>query len=76
MAIIRVHGWAVDGGNVAEDGTFRDDPKVARAEPMEGGVPAIDSRTLLKGGKELVIRHAGENYRLQVTRQNRLILNK
>ncbi|MCW3478506.1 hemin uptake protein HemP [Neisseriaceae bacterium JH1-16] len=39
-------------------------------------VAAVDSQALLDGAREIVIRHAGEHYRLQLTRNNRLILIK
>ncbi|KRI01042.1 hemin uptake protein HemP [Curvibacter sp. PAE-UM] len=39
------------------------------------GVP-LDSATLLQGGKAVTIRHNGEFYRLQATRQGKLILTK
>lgn len=36
----------------------------------------IDSRELFRGRQELQISHEGEMYRLRVTRNGRLILNK
>lgn len=36
----------------------------------------IDSQTLLQSSSTLHIRHQGELYRLQVTRQGKLILTK
>ena len=36
----------------------------------------ISSEALLAGGKELLIHHQGEAYRLRLTRQNKLILTK
>ena len=39
-------------------------------------VPRIDSRGLLQGNRELVIEHVGLEYRLQVTRNGKLILTK
>ncbi len=38
--------------------------------------PALDSATLLQGGKAVTIQHKGELYRLQTTRQGKLILTK
>lgn len=38
--------------------------------------PVIDSAALLQGGKSVTIRHNGELYRLQATRQGKLILTK
>jgi hemin uptake protein HemP len=36
----------------------------------------LDSATLLQGGKAVTICHKGELYRLQATRQGKLILTK
>ena len=36
----------------------------------------LDSQLLLQGRRELQIRHQGEIYRLQQTRQGKLILTK
>ncbi|MBN1511769.1 MAG: hemin uptake protein HemP [Phycisphaerae bacterium] len=36
----------------------------------------VDSRTLFRGRQEIQIRHEDEIYRLRVTRNGRLILNK
>ena len=38
--------------------------------------PSIASTELFQGARVVVITHAGENYRLLVTRNNRLILQK
>jgi hemin uptake protein HemP len=38
--------------------------------------PVVRSSDLFQGGKELVIRHAGEEYRLRITRNGKLILTK
>lgn len=41
------------------------------------GVPQrLDSRRLLGGGNEAVIEHAGQEYRLRLTRNDKLILTK
>jgi len=48
-----------------------------RAESAQRkGIRCIDSRRLLGGGRELVIEHAGEEYRLRLTRNDKLILTK
>lgn len=39
-------------------------------------LPVHESSELFKAGKEILIHHAGELYRLRVTRQNKLILTK
>lgn len=36
----------------------------------------VDSGALLKGGREVLIRHAGQVYRLRHTRNDKLILTK
>ena len=37
---------------------------------------AVDSVTLLRGGRELIIRHGVDRYRLRITASNKLILTK
>lgn len=39
-------------------------------------VRTLKSEDILRGSKEVVIEHAGAVYRLKLTRQNKLILNK
>jgi hemin uptake protein HemP len=36
----------------------------------------VDSVTLMSGGRELIIRHGADTYRLRVTASNKLILTK
>lgn len=36
----------------------------------------LDSRALLRGDREVLIRHAGQTYRLRHTRNDKLILTK
>jgi hemin uptake protein HemP len=38
--------------------------------------PRLDSRQLLQGGKEIVIVHGTEEYRLRLTAAGKLILTK
>ena len=40
------------------------------------GSPTLDSGVLFAGCSEVAIAHAGEIYRLRLTRQNKLILTK
>jgi len=40
------------------------------------GFRIVDSRDLFADGHEIGIVHAGETYRLRITRQGKLILNK
>lgn len=51
-------------------------PLAASEERVEASPTAIDSRTLFKGATEIVIEHDGAKYRLRITRQGKLILNK
>ena len=44
--------------------------------PSKSAPHAMDAADVLQGNKQVVIRHAGEEYRLIVTRNNRLILQK
>ncbi|AWK85392.1 hemin uptake protein HemP [Azospirillum thermophilum] len=45
--------------------------------PPSAAAPAIvDAAQLLSGAGEILIRHAGQHYRLRVTRANKLILTK
>lgn len=48
-------------------------PRASVADPC---VPEHDSRRLLQGQREVVIRHGGECYRLRHTRNDKLILTK
>ncbi len=60
---------------MSTSGTQRPDggPTALPAGPQP---PVYDSKALLRDGREIFIRHAGETYRLRVTRQNKLILTK
>jgi hemin uptake protein HemP len=51
-------------------------PAAGRAAPQRPDAPVIDVRDLLAGGREAVIVHAGERYRLRVTAKDKLILTK
>ncbi|MFN4350133.1 MAG: hemin uptake protein HemP [Hylemonella sp.] len=59
--------------NTAPPAPVPADQDTAARMPPE--VP-LDSATLLQGGKAVTIRHNGEVYRLQATRQGKLILTK
>jgi hemin uptake protein HemP len=39
-------------------------------------LPEYDTGTLFAGRREIVIRHAGADYRMKITKQGKLILNK
>ena len=52
-------------------------PQSNRAAPSPPqNARRIDSHRLLAGGRELVIDHAGQEYRLRLTRNDKLILTK
>ena len=51
-------------------------PPAPVAQPGGVALHALDSADLLRGGKSIVISHNGEVYRLQTTRQGKLILTK
>ncbi len=44
--------------------------------PLPQALPEYDTATLFAGGREIVIRHAGAAYRMKITKQGKLILNK
>ena len=50
-------------------------PAVAQ-RPADEAIPEYDTGTLFAGGREIVIRHAGADYRMKITKQGKLILNK
>ena len=67
----------------AEMNGAKDKPKIeaaAAATKHERSVVIannrIDSQALFDGGREIVIAHGSEVYRLRVTAQNKLILTK
>lgn len=57
----------------AAPATSAPDSKGPARPPLEA---TLDSASLLQGGKAVTIRHNGEVYRLQATRQGKLILTK
>lgn len=55
--------------------------RAARPEPVRpaaarASAQRVDSHRLLGGRRELVIDHAGQEYRLRLTRNDKLILTK
>jgi hemin uptake protein HemP len=51
-------------------------PSCLARGPAGGAQSQIDSQALFKGATEIVIDHEGAKYRLRITRQGKLILNK
>ncbi|MDP2226709.1 MAG: hemin uptake protein HemP [Moraxellaceae bacterium] len=47
----------------------------ASAVPLSA-LPTLDSTALFAAGREVRIRHSGEEYRLRLTSNNKLILTK
>lgn len=51
-----------------------EDKRRRQAEPARPRL--LCSATLFAGEREVIIEHAGERYRLRITRRNKLILQK
>lgn len=51
-------------------------PPQPRLQPPGSAPAKIESKTLLAGQREAIIVHRGEEYRLRLTRQEKLILTK
>ncbi len=45
-------------------------------EDRAASMPVVTSQSLFKGAQEIAIEHQGSIYRLRITRQGKLILNK
>jgi hemin uptake protein HemP len=43
---------------------------------VTAATPRLDAADLFAAGREVIILHAGEQYRLRLTRQDKLILTK
>jgi hemin uptake protein HemP len=52
------------------------EPSAETARPARAPVRRIDSDTLLQREREIVIVHRGQEYRLRLTRSDKLILTK
>ena len=55
-------------------------PRAPRPDDVVGETtdiaPTVDSTALMKGRRELIIRHGADTYRLRITASNKLILTK
>lgn len=51
-------------------------PDSENEEPNRDPIPRILLTDLLRGSREAIILHAGQEYRLRITANNRLILTK
>jgi len=47
-----------------------------KPEDLGPSVLVVDSSALLKGQRELIVRHADSRYRLRLTASNKLIMTK
>jgi hemin uptake protein HemP len=54
----------------------KSDTGTAAGRRSQEGLPEYDTGTLFAGRREIVIRHAGADYRMKITKQGKLILNK
>jgi hemin uptake protein HemP len=65
---------------VEEGGVANDEQAVPGNRPGAGGtspdMPQYDTETLFAGWREIIVHHAGAAYRMKITRQGKLILNK
>ncbi|HKB25279.1 MAG TPA: hemin uptake protein HemP [Methylomirabilota bacterium] len=57
------------------------DPGGAQANDRDGGLPRaasppVSSASLFRGRREVVILHRGQEYRLRITKADKLILTK
>jgi hemin uptake protein HemP len=66
---------AAEDGDVEND---RQDEANAEADraPSPENLPEYDTSALFAGRREIVIHHAGAAYRMKITKQGKLILNK
>jgi hemin uptake protein HemP len=51
-------------------------PESPPPPPDAAKTPVFDVRELFGGGREVIILHAGERYRLRITANDKLILTK
>lgn len=52
------------------------EPKFTLPEQKVGGLLRWTSKVLFSGAREIIIEHAGVEYRLRLTSQDKLILTK
>jgi hemin uptake protein HemP len=66
---------AAEGGDVENDTQDKANAEASRTPPSED-LPQYDTGTLFAGRREIIIHHAGAAYRMKITKQGKLILNK
>lgn len=49
---------------------------IEESEGSKGTAPKLDVQTLLRGGREAILLHGTEEYRLRLTSNGKLILTK
>ena len=80
MRTVLINGWvavkSLQMRNAVCAVTGPGDAVPAREPRRTHASPMLDSGVLFAGGSEVAIAHAGETYRLRLTRQNKLILTK
>lgn len=57
-----------------DDSTIRPKTAPAKAPTRPGGPRRVASKALFAGVREIVIDHAGREYRLRITQNDKLIL--
>lgn len=69
------HAVAAGDGDVESDRQDKPDAEAGQA-PLSEDLPEYDTVTLFAGRREIIIHHAGAAYRMKITKQGKLILNK
>lgn len=54
----------------------RPEPAPVAVDPGSGSIPTVEVASIMGSGREAVIVHRGERYRLRVTANDKLILTK
>ncbi len=81
MRIILIYNDSMHPASTDPDLTLATQGASLASTAPRGRTPAatpleVDSQILMGGRKEMLIRHAGDMYRLRVTAQGKLILTK
>lgn len=66
-------------GNTAQDRREmppRDEPRPPHGQPQPAEPPRVKVSELLAGGREAILEHGGQDYRLRITASGKLILTK
>lgn len=61
---------------MTESAAVRPERPARREAAVRVPAPRVPSNALLRGGRRVLIEHRGETYRLELTRQGKLILTK